>query len=114
MISTLENIGFGIESNELTENPVISITQEPDNTELCSLWSKTWDDSSISKEETLAIMTCSDAEENCPYIPFAKGRIPLRYEDPKYSDGTEKEEKVYADKFNEIYAEIKLLVDFIA
>lgn len=114
VISTLENIGFGIESNELTDNPVISITQEPDNTELCSLWSKTWDDSSISKEETLAIMTCSDAEENCPYIPFAKGRIPLRYEDPKYSDGTEKEEKVYADKFNEIYAEIKLLVDFIA
>ena len=114
VVSTLKGIGFGIIEESGEDNPKITLTQEPDETELCTLWSKTWDDPSIEMEDTLAIMTCSDAEENCPYIPFAKGRIPLRYEDPKYSDGTAEEPEVYKNKFNEIYAEIKLLVDMIA
>ena len=114
VIETLSEIGFGIIKEDNQDNPKITLTQEPDDTELCTLWSKTWDDPSLDVENTLAIMTCSDAEENCPYIPFASGRIPLKFEDPKYSDGSNEEKEVYANKFNEIYAQIKLLVDFIA
>ncbi|MBR9919241.1 MAG: protein-tyrosine-phosphatase [Bacteroidetes bacterium] len=34
-----------------------------------------------------AIMTCSDADENCPFIPGAEVRISLPFEDPKTHDG---------------------------
>ena len=38
-------------------------------------------------------MTCSDADENCPHIPKAEKRIPLRYEDPKSYDDTPIDQK---------------------
>ena len=113
VINTLKEIGFEVKSAIESFNPKYSIFQE-DDTHLIDLWSKTFNDDSIPTEKTLAIMTCSDAEQNCPFIPNAAGRIPLRYEDPKFSDGTSDEAQVYTEKFNEIYLEVKLLVDFIA
>lgn len=59
------------------------------------MWSKTYDDPSIPQERFAAIMTCSDADENCPYIPGAEARFPVRYTDPKISDGTSAEAETY-------------------
>ncbi|MEZ4897377.1 MAG: hypothetical protein R2806_11100 [Saprospiraceae bacterium] len=39
-------------------------------------------------------MTCSHADENCPFIPAAQ-RISLSYEDPKVYDGTYNRKKKY-------------------
>ncbi|SEJ21392.1 hypothetical protein SAMN04488018_1172 [Myroides marinus] len=51
-------------------------------------------------------MTCSQADEGCPYIAGANLRLPIMYEDPKISDGTEEQMKVYRDRSLEIGAEM--------
>ena len=51
-------------------------------------------------------MTCSDADENCPFIPGAALRIPITYEDPKAYDNTSVEEKAYAERCFQIGTEM--------
>ena len=51
-------------------------------------------------------MTCSDADENCPLIPGAEIRIPVRYEDPKIYDNTPEEEVRYDERLAQIAREM--------
>ena len=54
-----------------------------------------------------AIMTCSDADENCPFIPGAEKRIPLRYDDPKAFDNTPEETRKYEERSKQIATELR-------
>ena len=62
-----------------------------------------------------AVMTCAHADENCPFIPGAEQRIPVRYKDPKAFDDTP-EEKVagIANKSIEIATEMHYIFSSIA
>lgn len=60
-----------------------------------SLFSKLYDDPRNPDEDFIAVLTCDDADENCPYIPAAKFRIPLPYKDPKFSDNTSRQQSAY-------------------
>ena len=51
-------------------------------------------------------MTCSHADENCPFIPGAEIRIPVRYDDPKAFDGTDLMEAKYLERSKEIATEM--------
>ncbi len=51
-------------------------------------------------------MTCSDADENCPFIPGAEFRLPLTYEDPKEADDTPYEESRYDERVRQIGVEM--------
>ena len=51
-------------------------------------------------------MTCSEADENCPFVPGASKRISLYYEDPKISDGSGEESKVYGERSFQIAQEM--------
>jgi len=51
-------------------------------------------------------MTCSHADENCPYIPGADKRIPLRYNDPKDFDETPLEAQKYDERSKQIATEL--------
>lgn len=53
-----------------------------------------------------AVMTCSHADENCPFIPGAEVRIPLNYEDPKTFDKTPEEAEKYDERSIQIGAEL--------
>lgn len=57
--------------------------------------SKRYDDATNPQTDFVAVMTCADADANCPYIPGAR-RVPLRYEDPGRADGTAGEAAAYA------------------
>ena len=59
------------------------------------LFSKVFDDAENPTERVIAILTCAHADENCPFIPSAWMRLPLRYEDPKRYDDTERESSAY-------------------
>jgi hypothetical protein len=50
-------------------------------------------------------MTCSDAEQNCPYIIGAEVRIGTTYNDPKIADGTSQVNSVYEERFKQIVTE---------
>lgn len=69
------------------------------------LTSKTIDDLN-NVPDYLAVMTCGDADENCPYIPAAKHRISLTYKDPKYADDTDIEAQTYDNCCAEIKADL--------
>ena len=51
-------------------------------------------------------MTCSHADENCPFIPGAEKRIPVRYDDPKAFDNTPQQEEKYEERSNQIATEM--------
>jgi len=69
-------------------------------------FSKTYDDPANAKDAFAAIMTCSDADENCPLIPGAELRMPLTYEDPKAADDTPEEAARYDERLRQIGRQI--------
>lgn len=74
-----------------------------------ALTSKRFDDPMNASDGFLALMTCSDADENCPYIPHALARFPLRYDDPKAFDGTDQEAAAYDATCDAVSQELRAL-----
>lgn len=72
-------------------------------------YSKLYDDSLNAKHGFAAVMTCDHADENCPFIPGAESRIPLRFEDPKVFDDSDLETQMYTHRSHQIGAELFLI-----
>ena len=86
------------------ENPRIEIIYKEDkNPIIC--FSKRYNATYNPQEKFAAIMTCSDADQNCPVVLGAEKRISLPYVDPKISDGTPEESKVYDERCLQIAIE---------
>ena len=68
-------------------------------------FSKTYDDFTNPQKEFAAIMTCSDAEENCPFIPGIELRISTTYDDPKSFDNTPQQDAKYDERCKQIALE---------
>lgn len=100
-IKALKNMGFSIEK-EGNENPIYKV--KTTNSSL-KLFSKDLSHNSLP-HKFIALMTCSHADENCPFIPHCEARIPMRFEDPKEFDDTEFETQKYLEKSVEIGTEI--------
>jgi len=103
-VASIQRAGFQVTQSG-TDNPLYQVTFAEKTTPL-SMFSKKYDDPSSSNSGFAAIMTCSDADENCPYIPGAEKRIPLRYEDPKAFDDTEEEAVKYDERSLQIATEL--------
>lgn len=98
--------GTGMQIDSMGENnPVIFVRYSDDRVPL-SCFSKVYDHAYNQAAEFAAIMTCAHADENCPVILNAT-RIPIRYEDPKRSDGTDEMTTVYDATVREIAVEMK-------
>ncbi len=69
-------------------------------------FSKVYDDPINPSSGFAAVMTCDHADENCPVVPGAELRIPLRYGDPKGFDGTGLEGERYSECSRQIAAEM--------
>lgn len=53
-----------------------------------------------------AVMTCSQADETCPFVSGAEKRIAVTFEDPKESDGKDNQQEVYTTRSLEIAREM--------
>jgi arsenate reductase len=53
-----------------------------------------------------AVITCTHADDNCPFIPAAECRILVRYEDPKAFDDTTLEAEKYDERSMQIASEM--------
>ena len=51
-------------------------------------------------------MTCSQADEDCPFIAGAEKRVPVRYDDPKAFDQTELQTEKYLERSTQIANEM--------
>lgn len=102
---TLVNQGFQIQQLSETKNPVYAVKYD-ENSHPIICFSKTFDDGFNPKSNFAAIMTCSSADEGCPFIAGAEVRLPIRYNDPKVFDGTELMNEKYAERSLEIASEM--------
>lgn len=103
-VTSLKRFGFDI-SSKGTLNPRYSVrfsaAWEPVLT-----YSKLFDAEVNPGEDFAAVMTCSHADKNCPFIPGAEARIPVRYEDPKAFDDTDQEGEMYDLRSRQIASEM--------
>ncbi|KYG82286.1 low molecular weight phosphatase family protein [Roseivirga echinicomitans] len=103
-INALINNGFKAEL-EGESNPKVSLTFSENHAPL-EMFSKKFDEAINPTEGFAAIMTCSDADANCPFIAGAEKRIPVKYDDPKLYDGTSEEAAKYAERSRQIATEM--------
>tara|TARA_Y100000991_G_scaffold91244_1_gene68838 strand:+ start:78 stop:698 length:621 start_codon:yes stop_codon:yes gene_type:complete len=102
----LQASGFKVDCQTQTKNPLYSIAFSVNETPVKG-FSKTYDHKENPKTEFAAILTCSKADKECPYIPGAEVRIPLSFEDPKAFDNTPQQGEKYREKSLQIATELK-------
>jgi len=103
-ISALQRVGFNIQKTTGSENPVYHVYHnDEDEPSVC--FSKVYDNSQNPGSEFAAIMTCSDAEENCPFILGVELRIATTYDDPKEFDNTSLQDEKYDQRSRQIALE---------
>ncbi|MBU2920655.1 protein-tyrosine-phosphatase [Winogradskyella psychrotolerans] len=103
---TLENTGFLIETLSNGSNPVYSIKHSKNAHPIIG-FSKTFDDEFNPTSEFAAIMTCSSADQGCPFIGGSEKRIPITYDDPKAFDNTPLQIEKYNERSFQIATELK-------
>ncbi|MFV8337561.1 low molecular weight phosphatase family protein [Flavobacterium sp. RSP29] len=102
---TLEQSGFKIKTIAAGTNPIYAIKYGENEHPIIG-FSKTYDDDFNPKSEFAAIMTCSQADGGCPFIPGADKRIPITFEDPKEFDNTPQQAEKYLERSLQIATEM--------
>jgi arsenate reductase len=108
VIDTLLAQGFKIEQLSSSNNSVYAIKFDENALPIIG-FSKSFDDLFNPASHFAALMTCSSADEGCPFIAGAEVRIPLRYEDPKLFDGSDLMDEKYSERSLEIAADMNYI-----
>jgi arsenate reductase len=102
---TLKNQGFEIQIISSQSNPIYSIKFDENEQGIIG-FSKVYSDAFNPQSEFAAILTCSQADEGCPFIPGAEKRIPITFDDPKEFDNSPMQTQKYAERSMQIAAEM--------
>ncbi|CAH0336203.1 hypothetical protein FVB9288_01885 [Flavobacterium sp. CECT 9288] len=102
---TLEKSGFEVKKIADGNNPIYAIKYGENEHPIIG-FSKTYDADFNPISEFAAIMTCSQADGDCPFIAGAEKRIPITYEDPKAFDQTPQQEEKYEERSLQIATEL--------
>lgn len=102
---TLMNQGFKIQTLSESTNPVYAIKYSQVAHPIIG-FSKRFDDAFNPASQFAAVMTCSHADENCPFVTGAEQRIPITFEDPKLFDGTPQQSQKYEERSIQIATEL--------
>jgi len=111
-IASFERMGFIIK-NPGGENPHYELTYHEKRKSII-VFSKTYNDAINPRNNFAAIMTCTNADENCPIIPGAEKRISLPYEDPKVFDNCTQESEKYDERSLQIAMEMKYVFNTVS
>lgn len=104
-IAALTRAGVQAQAITAGENPVYALFYA-DGVNPLVAFSKLYDQAPNPPAGFAAVMTCSDAEENCPFIPGAEKRFSIAYEDPKVFDDTPDEAAGYDARCRQIATEL--------
>jgi arsenate reductase len=102
---TLTKQGFHIKTIAEGNNPIYAI-KYAENEHPVIGFSKTFDDDFNPQSEFAAILTCSSADQGCPFIAGAEKRIPITFEDPKAFDNTPQQAEKYEERSVQIATEM--------
>lgn len=113
-IAALERAGFVVEPPaEPGDNPHYRVRYGEDAAPIAS-FSKRYDDPGNPSADFVAVMTCSEADQDCPLVPGAALRVSLPYDDPKVADGTPEEAARYDERSRQIATEMLYLFSRVA
>ncbi len=112
-VAALERAGFEIDARDESDNPRYAVSFAPDGPTL-EAFSKQYTDAPNPREGFAAIMTCSEADKNCPMVEGAALRVPIPYVDPKESDGSAEETAIYDERTRQIAIEMFYLLSKVA
>lgn len=104
-IAALKRMGFKIEMVQPGKNPVYEASWS-ESAPPMKMFSKKYDDRANPGAGFAAVMVCSHADANCPFVPGVAARVALPYEDPGAHDGTGSEEAMYDKCCMEIAVEM--------
>jgi arsenate reductase len=111
-VAAIQRDGFKVVQKE-GENPIYFVLFSDDSEPIVA-FSKVYNDPINATKDFAAVMTCDHADENCPFIPGAEMRFPLRFEDPKAFDDSPQEEQMYTERSHQIGAELFYLFEKVA
>lgn len=106
VLDTLTRSGFEVDKTTEEENPVYHIRYGRNESPIVA-FSKTLDHPINPRSAFAAVMTCAEADGECPYVNGAEARLPLTYEDPKLYDHTEIQQQKYFERSLQIAGEMK-------
>lgn len=110
-VAAIERAGFVVLATD-NRNPRYQIKYAAEATPMIC-FSKRFDEAPNPTQEFAAIMTCSEADAECPVVFGATKRIKLFYEDPKKGDGTAHEGKLYDERCRQIAGELYYVFNVI-
>ncbi|WP_104735736.1 arsenate-mycothiol transferase ArsC [Hanstruepera ponticola] len=102
---TLRNQGFVFQTLVEGSNPVYAIKYNSSRQPIIG-FSKTYHDDFNPSSNFAAVLTCSEADADCPFIPNADVRIALTFDDPKLFDNTPQQQEKYKERSLEIATEL--------
>lgn len=105
VITTLKTQGCQIQTLSEGNNPIYAIKYAENEMPVIG-FSKAYDDDFNPIAAFAAILTCSEADINCPFIPGAEKRIPIPFEDPKAFDNTPQQANQYKERSKQIATEL--------
>jgi len=112
IIEVLQKSGFKIDTSSEMQNPIHTISYS-EVLPVVSAFSKLYNDPKNPHKEFIAVMSCANADKNCPIIHGAKSRISITYEDPKIADNTNKQHQIYFERNKQIATELKYVLTSI-
>lgn len=105
IVETLTKQGLQIEKKDDSINAHYAIKYAEKELPIIA-FSKLVNDKINPKNNFVAIMTCTQAEKDCPLVLGAEKRIVISYEDPKIFDGTAQQVQKYEERSLQIATEM--------
>ncbi len=110
VITTLKNQGFAINKLSNEKNSIYTIKYDKNSMPIIG-FSKEYFHNFNPSTDFIAILTCSQADEGCPFVSGSDQRITLTYEDPKMYDNTELEKQKYIERSTQIATELFYIIN---
>lgn len=113
-VAAVKRAGFQVEvPGGESKNPHYEVRfSDQAATQKC--FSKKYDDPANPASGFAAVMTCSQADKNCPTVEGAALRVALPFVDPKESDGTPEETATYDARSRQIGTEMFYLFSLVS
>ncbi|MCC5916894.1 MAG: protein-tyrosine-phosphatase [Cryomorphaceae bacterium] len=105
VVETLSELGFKITNLSEGTNSVYAI-KYAENAHPIIGFSKPYQHEFNPSSSFAAVMTCTQADEGCPFVFGSEIRISLPYEDPKIFDDTPQQAEKYRERSRQIAREM--------
>jgi len=111
-VDALRRVGFSLTDSTGGNNPVYLVKYSDSKPEIRG-FSKVYSAEGNPKDNYAAVLTCSQADKNCPVVEGSTFRIAIPYDDPKIADGTPEEAARYDERTKQIGREMFYMMSLV-